>query len=96
MQREHFTGVPRHFFHINDGTDQPDTEGIDFPDFRTAHAEAVRTCGEMIRDIDGKMPVGSTWRMDVADETGRTVLTLQFALTIPPTAGPGADSEKHP
>jgi hypothetical protein len=76
--------MPRCFFHSHDGTDQPDDEGMEFPDFRAAHSEAVRACGEMVRDIDGDLPVGSEWRMDVSDETGRTILNLRFSQTIPP------------
>jgi hypothetical protein len=38
----------------------------------------------MLRDIDGDLPVNSEWRMDVADDTGATILTRQFIQTVPP------------
>jgi hypothetical protein len=76
--------MPRYFFHVHDGADQPDPTGTEFADFKAARGEAVRACGEMLRDIDGDLPIGSEWRMDVADETGRTILTLRFSQTVPP------------
>ena len=76
--------MPRYFFHVHDGTDRPDSRGSVLPDFKSAHAEAIMTCGEMLRDIDGDLPIGSEWRMDVADETGRTILSLRFSQVIPP------------
>jgi hypothetical protein len=36
-----------------------------------------------LRDLNGELPINSDWRMDVADETGATVLTLKFIQTIP-------------
>ncbi|MGF6426922.1 MULTISPECIES: DUF6894 family protein [Bradyrhizobium] len=44
--------MPRYFFDIRDGTGlYQDEEGLDFPDLRTAEAEAARTLGELARDL---------------------------------------------
>ena len=32
----------------------------------------------MLKDIDGELPPGSEWRMDVADEYGRVIFALRF------------------
>lgn len=47
-----------------------DTEGVDLADRAAAWAEATRACGEMIKDMDGGLPLGSEWKMEVADEAG--------------------------
>lgn len=69
--------VPCYVFTIHDGS--PDTEPIkvEFPDLRAARAEAVRTAGEMLRDIDGAFS-GQEWRLEVMDEAGKALLTLRF------------------
>jgi hypothetical protein len=73
----------RYFFHVHDGGDQPDLAGTELPDFRAAHAEAVLSCGEMLRDLDGALPIDSEWRMDVSDYTGATILMLRFTQSVP-------------
>jgi hypothetical protein len=73
----------RYFFHVRDGVSEPDSTGTEFPSFQKAHGEAVSFCGAMLRDMNGELPVDSEWRMDVADETGATVLSLQFIQTAP-------------
>ena len=76
--------MPRYFFHVNDGDDHPDSDGVDFPDFQAAHTDAIRAAAEMVRDLSGRLAMDGDWRMDVADATGRTVLTLRFTQTVPP------------
>jgi hypothetical protein len=45
--------MPRYFFHVHDGVDQPDTEGVEFPSPEDARTEAVTAMGEALRDLDG-------------------------------------------
>jgi hypothetical protein len=71
----------RYFFHVYDGHVTPDLEGMEFADFAAMHAEAVAASGEMLRDLKGKLSPQAEWRMEVADETGRTVLTLRVVQT---------------
>lgn len=61
--------MPKYFFHITqDGATNPDTAGIDLTDVKRAWSEAVVTCGEILRDLDGEFD--SEWRMDVEDDQG--------------------------
>ncbi|WP_309084582.1 DUF6894 family protein [Chelativorans sp.] len=46
------------------------------PNQEAALKEATRTCGAMIRDMDG-LPLGCEWQMEVADEEGPI-----FAITV--------------
>ena len=51
-----------------------------FADLAHARGEAIRAAGEMIREIGDDFS-GGEWQMRVADESGRTVLTLRFSAT---------------
>jgi hypothetical protein len=63
--------MPKFFFHVtHGGVIEPDEQGVDLPDDRTAWEEATRACGEMMVDIDGNLPAGTEWRMVVHDEKG--------------------------
>ena len=60
------TPVPRYFFHVHDGVDQPDNEGVEFPSAEEARAQAVTATGEALRDLDGTFWDGDKeWRMTV-------------------------------
>ncbi len=72
--------MPRFFFNIHDSRDMPDRDGVDLPDLKAVRAEAVKTAGEMLRDIDGAL-TGEEWIMEVTDEAGWLVLTLRFSAT---------------
>ena len=70
--------MPRYFFHVTDGQALFDKEGTEFPDLKSARAEAVRTAGEILSDIDSKW-TGTAWRMSVANAEGIVLLTLDFS-----------------
>ena len=73
--------LPRYHFNVHDGVDLPDPEGSEFPDRDAAWSEAVRCCGEMLKDVDGRLERNAEWRMDVTDEDGQAVFTLRFVGT---------------
>jgi hypothetical protein len=63
--------MPRYHFRLRH--DQPSMdreEGFDLPDESAAWAEATRTCGEILADMDGALKLGSEWRMVVRDDNG--------------------------
>ena len=72
--------MPRYFFHIHDGRDAPDQEGVYLPDREIVRSEAIRAASEMLRDLDGAL-VGEEWAMNVTDRAGQPVLTLRFSAT---------------
>ena len=69
--------MPKFFFHIEG--ERPDAEGVDLPDRRSARGEAIRTAGEILRDIDGALS-SREWIMRVEDEDGDMVLELRFQV----------------
>jgi len=74
--------VARYLFHIKDGRDIPDPDGIDLPDMKAvrSQAQATATAGEMLRELDGTFS-DEDWRMEVANEAGQLVLTLRISAT---------------
>jgi hypothetical protein len=72
--------VPRYFFNVTQG-DLPREadEGMDLPNDEAAWEEATTACGEMIKELDGKLKAGPEWRMEVTDASGGVVYRLRFS-----------------
>ena len=86
--------MPRYFFHVYDGSSSLDQEGTELPDIYTAQAQAIRTSGEILRDMGAQFWDGTAWRLEVADARGEVLFVLRFsaeerpALTdMPPNPG---------
>ena len=72
--------MPRYFFHIeNNGKTTADRTGLDLPSDDKAHDEAMRSVGEIIRDMDGKFKAGR-WMMRVHDEDAEPVSTISVLV----------------
>ena len=71
--------MPRYFFHVHDGTSTKDAIGTDLPDIFAAQEEAIRTSGELLREMGGKFWDGAEWSLEVTDENGRLLFTLRFS-----------------
>ena len=69
--------MPRYFFHVHDGKDMRDEEGLDMPGDEEARTEAVRTAGEMLRDLADGFWDGESWTMEVVDMAGNRVCELK-------------------
>jgi hypothetical protein len=86
--------MPRYFFHAFDGYSTYDTEGTELSDIYAAQHQAIRTSGEMLRDMGARFWDGTDWKLEVTDEQGQVLFTLRFsaeerpALTdLPPDPG---------
>ena len=72
--------MPRYFFNITQGkVPRPPDEGMELPDDAAAWEEATTTCGEMIKELDGKLKAGPEWRMEVTRESGAVLYRLRFS-----------------
>ena len=71
--------MPRYFFHVLDGYSARDDEGTEFPDIYTAQAEAIRTSGEILRDMGAKFWDGTEWRLEVAGDHGQVLFVIRFS-----------------
>ena len=71
--------MPRYFFHVDEGSEQPDGEGTDLADMGQVRSEAVRLSGEVLRDMEGRFWRRPEWRLTVTNESGADVLSLQVS-----------------
>jgi hypothetical protein len=78
-------GVPRYFFNLRDDVILDDEEGQEFADLAAAEDRAERYVLEMAAvSIAEHRRVNLHHRIEVADEAGRVVLTVEFGdvLTV--------------
>ena len=71
--------MPRYFFHVLDGYSTRDTDGTELPDIYAAQHMAIRTSGEILRDMGAKFWDGTEWRLEVSDDRGRVLFVLRFS-----------------
>ena len=69
--------MPKYFFHIRDQNHLvPDEEGMEFPDFAAAQAEARNSARDLLAQcVKEHRPVGGL-QLEVTDNVGRTLETL--------------------
>ena len=74
--------MPRFYFHARGpGRSVPDAIGEELPDIETARAVAL----QVMADATSGPYVGATydaWAIEVADESGRVVLTVPFRARL--------------
>ena len=71
--------MPRYFFHVHDGASLHDQEGTELPNIYTAQAQAIRTSGELLRDMGARFWDSTAWKLEVADERGQVLFVLRFS-----------------
>ena len=74
--------MPRFFFYIHDGTLIPDHTGTELPSLNAAYAQAITTAGRILQDLGMDLLAGTPWQMEVTDEQGQLLLTLDFSARI--------------
>ena len=74
--------MPRYFFHIHDGVDIIDEEGVELANADEAKNQAIVASGEMLRETASQFWGGEIWQMHVVDDTGATVCRLNFSAVI--------------
>ena len=71
--------MPRYFFHVHDGVQRVDGEGLDLAGPAEAHSQAVIAAGEMLKDEDGHFTRGN-WSLCVLDEDCNVVSDIMIAV----------------
>jgi hypothetical protein len=71
--------MPRCFFHLKDGRDYPDDVGTELPDVQAAQTEAVKTSGELLRDLGHNFWDNGDWKLVVTDDRQKPLFTLRFS-----------------
>jgi hypothetical protein len=71
--------MPRYFFTVLDGKrSELKNEGVELADHQAAWVEATVSCGELLRDLDGRLKPGDKWSMQVKDASGAEIYLLEF------------------
>lgn len=71
--------MSRYYFHVVNGRDIIDNEGVELPGLEEIRAQALHTAGEILRDEGYQCWNGTEWQMNVTDATGQSVLKLRFS-----------------
>ena len=71
--------MPRYYFNTYNGGTHLDVEGVVFPDVYAAQTQAIRTSGELLRDLGAKFWDGTEWRLEIADAQRRILFVLRFS-----------------
>jgi hypothetical protein len=70
--------MPLYFFNVQNGIETPDHVGTELPDKHAAWAEATKSCGDLIRNIDGDLRAGREWRMEVTVEFANPIYVIHI------------------
>lgn len=70
--------MPRYFFHLQDGQETRDEEGVQLPDVAAARDVALENARSMVCEdvMNGQLNLDN--RIEVTDEQGAILLTLTF------------------
>jgi len=75
--------MPRYFFVVRHGDRTSDhSDGLGFPDIGAVHLEAIKSTGEILRDLSYPIEAGPEWRMEVADEAGKPLFSLRVIAEL--------------
>ena len=84
--------MPVFHFNVYDGVRLPDEDGTDLPDWRQAEIAAIELAGSLIRE--GAIEPLREWHMEVTDERGLILFTIDFDLRLSPALH-GANAKPH-
>ena len=75
--------MPKYFFMVRHGDETShDSDGIEFPDVGAVQLEAIKSTGEILRDLDYPIEAGSEWRMEVVDEARKPLFSLRLITEL--------------
>ena len=79
--------LPRYFFHLNTTLRTTDDEGLELDGLKQAREEAIRTCGEMMRDAADGFWGSRPWSITITDDAG----LIFYELAVDGFAAQAAD-----
>jgi hypothetical protein len=70
--------MPRYFFVVRHGDETSyNSDGIEFPDMGAVQLEAIKSTGEILRDLSDPVEADSEWRMEVLDDSRKPLFSLR-------------------
>ena len=78
--------MPHYYFEVTrDGNSVAPSEGIDLPDIEAAWEEATVAFGQLVRDLDGTIKIGTDWAIEIQDDQRRPLRFISVSTgTLPP------------
>ncbi len=76
--------MSRYHFHVHDDRKMRDIEGTELPDLKSAQIEGVRLAGALLAREAAEFWNVCEWSMDVTDDKGLVLFTLDFSATLAP------------
>ncbi|WP_426954748.1 DUF6894 family protein [Muricoccus radiodurans] len=80
--------MPRYHFHVSDGRRHLDHLGTDLPSTSAAQAEGIRLAGEIIKLRKTQDWAAADLRLDVTDNGGVLLFSIDVAVTTFPAVVP--------
>jgi hypothetical protein len=75
--------MPKYFFVVRHGDKTSHhSDAIAFPDIGAVQLEAIKSTGEILRDLDYPIEAGSEWRMEVVDEARKPLFSLRVIAEL--------------
>ena len=75
--------MAKYFFVVRQGDQTSDeSDGIEFHDITAVQLEAIKSTGEILRDLDFPIEAGSEWRMEVVDEARKPLFSLRIIAEL--------------
>ena len=71
--------MSRYYFNLLHHPDGRDADGAELADMDAARTAAVRLCGELIEEIDGRFWDAPRWQLEVTDHERRRLFVLTFS-----------------
>ena len=76
-------GMPRYFFHVQNGLPSDDAEGTELRDIYAVQSNAIRLTGESLRDLSFEFWKGERWSLRVTDALGKTLFVVRVSVEGP-------------
>jgi hypothetical protein len=75
--------MPKYFFVVRHGDRTSDrSDGLEFADIGAVQQEAIKSTGEILRDLDYPIEAVSKWRIEVADEARKPLFSLRVITEL--------------
>lgn len=79
--------VPRDFFNLHDGDSDLDTKGTELTSHDAARIAAVQCASGLLGDEAHLYVSGVAWHLEVLDEAGRIVCSVDVRVSVPVAEG---------
>lgn len=70
--------MPQYYFHVHDGREIPDEDGITLAGDEAARVQAIAAAADALRDLGERFWYHPEWRLHVIDQQGATVCDLRL------------------